>query len=153
MVQRRGLIGSVFLYFLLVFPRWSAAREIEFFSVAANAVTMYDAPSLNAEKLYVASLNLPLEVVAKVEGWVKVRDSSGAVAWIERKFLSDKRFIIVTASLADVFEAADVHSPLIFRVQRHVVLEWLNSDIAGWVKVRHRDGQTGYIRVNQVWGS
>ena len=22
----------------------------------------------------------------------------------------------------------------------------------GWVKVRHRDGQTGYVRVNQVFG-
>ncbi|SDH59082.1 SH3 domain-containing protein [Nitrosomonas sp. Nm132] len=152
-MQRRGLIGSFFLFFLLVFPRWSVATETEFFSISENAVVMYDAPSLNAEKLYVASLHLPLEVVAKVEGWVKVRDSSGAIAWIEKKFLSDKRFVIVTAPFADVYQSADVHSPLVFQVERNVVVEWLSSDIAGWVKVRRRDGQIGYIRSNQVWGS
>ena len=96
---------------------------------------------------------LPLKVIAKVEGWVKVSDSSDAVAWIERKFLSDKRFIIVTAPLANVYQSPDVHSPLLFQAQKNVVIEWLNSDVAGWVKVRHRDGQSGYIRTNQVWGS
>lgn len=153
MLQRRGLIESFFLFFLLIFPCWSVAAETEFFSVSENAVIMYDAPSLNAEKLFVVSLHLPLEVIAKVEGWVKVRDSSGAVAWVERNFLSDKRFVIVTAPLADVYQSPDVHSPLLFQAQKNVVIEWLSSDVSGWVKVRHRDGQIGYIRSNQVWGS
>jgi hypothetical protein len=25
--------------------------------------------------------------------------------------------------------------------------------VTGWVKVRHSDGQVGYVKVNQVWGS
>lgn len=153
MLQRRGLIGSFFLFFLLIFPFWSVAAETEFLSISANAAIMYDAPSQNAEKLYVVSLHLPLEVIVKVEGWVKVRDSSGEVAWVERKFLSDKRFVIVTAPLADVYQSPDIHSPLLFQAQKNVVIEWLSSDLPGWVKIRHRDGQIGYIRSNQVWGS
>ncbi|WP_083398493.1 SH3 domain-containing protein [Nitrosomonas communis] len=153
MLQRRDLIESFFLFFSLFFSCWGVAAETEFFSVSENAVIMYDAPSLNAEKLYVVSIHLPLKVIAKVEGWVKVSDSSDAVAWIERKYLSDKRFIIVTVPLANVYQSPDVHSLLLFQVQKNVVIEWLNSDVAGWVKVRHRDGQSGYIRSNQVWGS
>jgi uncharacterized protein YgiM (DUF1202 family) len=32
-------------------------------------------------------------------------------------------------------------------------LEWLETSVNGWVKVRHRDGQTGYVKITQVWGS
>lgn len=152
MLQKRDLVGSVFLFFMLVFPRWGVAAEAEFLSISENAVTMYDAPSLNAEKLYVASIHLPLEVVVKVEGWVKVRDSSGALAWVERKFLSEKRYIIVTSPLASIYQSADVRSPLLFQAQRNVVMEWLGAETTDWVKVRHRDGRIGYIRSHQVWG-
>lgn len=152
-LRRRDLLESFFLFFVLIFPRLSGAAEAEFVSIAEHAVVMYDAPSLSAEKLYVASLHLPLEVVVKVEGWSKVRDSSGALAWVERKFLSDKRYVIVTAYLASVHQSADIYSPLLFQAQRNVVMEWLGVEAGGWVNVRHRDGQIGFIRSDQVWGS
>src|SRR5690348_3660275 len=78
-----------------------AVAALEFFSIKDNAVVMYDAPSLKADKLYVASRNLPVEAVVKVEGWVKVRDSGGTLAWVEEKELSDKRYVIVTAPQAE----------------------------------------------------
>ena len=65
--------------------------EIEYFSIAENAVIMYDAPSLKADKLFVASLRLPVEAVVNVEDWVKVRDSSGNLTWVEKKALSQQR--------------------------------------------------------------
>jgi SH3-like domain-containing protein len=130
-----------------------ACAAMQFLSIAERAVAMYDAPSLRAEKLYVASIYLPVEAVVNVEGWIKVRDSSGSLSWVESKFLSEQRFVIVTVPLADVFEMADENSPQIFQAQEGVVLEWLDSDTPGWIKVRHRDGQTGYVRVSQVWGS
>lgn len=153
MLQRRSLTQSFFLLFMLVFSCWSVAAETEYVSVSENAVIMYDAPSLKAEKLYVVSLHFPLEVLAKVEGWVKVRDSSSAIAWVERKFISPKRFVIVTAPSADVYQSTDIYSPLLFQIERNVVVEWLNSDTPGWVKVQRRDGQSGYVRSHQVWGS
>ena len=130
-----------------------ASAEIEYFSIAENAVVMYDAPSLKADKLFVASRYLPVEAVVNVEGWVKVRDSSGSLAWVEKKALSQQRYVVVTVPMADVFQSANVSSALIFQAEENTVLEWLDSDTQGWVKVRHSDGQTGYVKVNQVWGS
>ena len=114
---------------------------------------MYDAPSLKADKLYVASRHLPVEAVVKVEGWVKVRDSGGGLAWVEEKALSEKRYVIVTAPQAEVYQAANASSTLVFQAQQNVVMEQLEPAVNGWVKVRHRDGQTGYIRTQQIWGS
>ena len=130
-----------------------AVAALEFFSLADSSVIMYDAPSLKAGKLYVASRYLPVEAVVKVEGWVKVRDSSGGLAWVEKKALSDKRYVIVTAPLAEARQAADAGSMLVFQARQNVVMEWLEPAANGWVKVRHRDGPSGYIRTSQVWGS
>lgn len=144
---------SVLLMSVLLLLSSYAAAEMEFFSIAENAAVMYDAPSLRADKLYVASLYLPVEIVVNVDGWAKVRDSSGSLAWIEKKALSQQRYVIVTVPLADIYQAADMSSELVFQAEENIVMEWLDSDVMGWVKVRHLDGQMGYVKVNQVWGS
>lgn len=138
---------------LLLGPHGQAIAALEYLSMADNAVIMYNAPSLKADKLFVASRHLPVEAIVKVEGWVKVRDSSGTLAWVEQKAVSDKRFVIVIELQADVYQEADANSTLVFQAQKNVILEWLESSINGWIKVRHRDGQSGYVKTTQVWGS
>jgi len=130
-----------------------ALATMEFFSIADSAAIMYDAPSLKAGKVFVASRYLPVEAIVKVEGWVKVRDSGGGLAWVEEKALSNKRYVIVTATQVGAYQSADTGSALIFEALQNVVMEWLEPAMNGWVKVRHRDGQTGYVRTHQVWGS
>ncbi|HQU99391.1 MAG TPA: SH3 domain-containing protein [Nitrosomonas sp.] len=127
--------------------------EMSYFSVAQNGSIMYDAPSLKAGKIYVASQYLPVETIVDVEGWSKVRDSSGTLAWIEKKGLSDKRYVIVTVPVASVYQTPDANAVSLFQAERNVVMEWIDSDNPGWVKVRHQDGQTGYVKSIQVWGS
>lgn len=144
------LIAVMSILYLL--PGYVMA-EMEFFSIAENAIVMYDAPSLQADKLFVAGRHLPVEVVVDVDGWVKVRDSSGGLAWVQKKDLSQQRYVIVTVPLADVHLSADVNSELVFQAEENIVMEWLQSEIQGWVKVRHSDGPMGYVKVSQVWGS
>lgn len=151
-LPRRRQTQAILLVSLLVI-QGHAVAALEFFSIADSAVIMYDAPSLKAGKVFVASRHLPVEAVVKVEGWAKVRDSGGGLAWVEEKTLSNKRYVIVTASQAEAYQAADVNSPLLFEAQQNVVMEWLEPALNGWIKVRHRDGQSGYIRMHQVWGS
>jgi SH3-like domain-containing protein len=145
-------VRSILLIAALVLPV-PAFAAFDFFSINENAAVMYDAPSLKAGKLYVANIHLPVEAVVKVEGWVKVRDSKGNLAWVEEKVLSEKRYVIVTVPLAEAYQAPNTNSPIVFKAQQDVVMEWLEPAANGWVKVRHRDGQTGYIRITQVWGS
>ena len=131
----------------------SSAAAAEFRSVAENAAVLYDAPSAKAKKLFVVNQGYPVEVVVQVEGWSKVRDATGEMTWIETRQLSDKRIVMVRMPVAQVREAADDNAPIAFQVQQHVLLELLEVAGAGWLRVRHRDGQTGFIRVAQVWGA
>ena len=121
-------------------------------SVAENAAVLYDAPSVKAKKLYVVSQGYPFEIVVTVEGWSKVRDANGELTWIESKSLTDRRTVLVKTPLAPVREAADDSSPVVFQAQQNVLLDLV--DVAGgWLRVRHRDGQAGFIKVSQVWGA
>ena len=82
------LIKSAVLCGLLCI--FSSAQAFEFVSVAAPSI-LYDAPSLKANKLFVATRYLPLEQIVSLDNWVKVRDSSGKLFWIEKRALSSKR--------------------------------------------------------------
>ncbi len=143
---------SALILFVLMSLSGAAVAAMDFFSLSGNAVVMYDAPSKQATKLYVASLHLPVEAVVDVDGWVKVRDHSGGLAWVEKSVLSSKRYVIVTVELADVYQSAALNANVVYQLEKNVVIELLGITEAGWAKVRHRDGQTGYIKVNQVWG-
>jgi len=129
-----------------------AALAGEFRSIGENATPMYDAPSVQANKRFVASRFFPVEVIVQVDNWIKVRDAAGDLSWVERKTLSETRTVAVTAALADVRQKAEDGAPLAFQARRGVALEIVELGTGPWVKVRHRDGQTGFVRANQVWG-
>jgi SH3-like domain-containing protein len=113
---------------------------------------MFDAPSAKANKLFVASRFYPVEVIVQVDNWTKVRDATGDLSWVEKKTLSEMRTVMVTVPLADVRQRAEDGAQLAFQARQGVALEVLELGTGPWVKVRHRDGQTGFVRANQVWG-
>ena len=129
-----------------------AASAADFRAVGENAAVLYDAPSRAATPLYVVQRNYPLEVIVNLEAWVKVRDHAGALSWIEKKSLGDKRMLLVTAASAEVRARAEDAAPLVFSAAQNVSLELVEAAANGWLRVRHADGATGYVRAAQVWG-
>ena len=136
------------LLFLAALP----AAAAEFRSIGERAAILYDAPSLKADRIFVASRGHPFEVLVKLDQWTKVRDSGGEVGWVENKSLGDRRNAMVSVPVADVRAAPDAKSALVFEAYKQVVLEIAEPPADGWVKVRHRDGQSGYLRTSHVWG-
>lgn len=130
----------------------TAAWALEFRSIAADRTVMYDAPSLQGHKLFLASRHYPVEVIVTIESFAKVRDVAGDLAWVEKKNLSDKRMVLVNVPQAEVRQAPDATAALLFQAERGVVLELLESTGGGWAKVRHAEGVVGFVRVSQVWG-
>jgi SH3-like domain-containing protein len=128
------------------------ALAAEFRSLGERAAILYDAPSTRADRLFVASRLYPFEVLVKLDNWTKVRDANGEVAWIENKALGDRHTVLVTVPLADVRAAPSAQAPLAFEAYKHVLLEVAEAPVDGWLKVRHRDGQQGFIRLAHVWG-
>lgn len=129
----------------------AVASALDYRSVAVPRAVMFDAPSASAKKRFVVSQFYPVEVIVNLGAWVKVRDKTGELAWMESTQLAAQRTVIALDQ-ADVFTAADASSAVVFRVEKDVALEWLQAPVKGWVKVKHKDGLTGYIAADKVWG-
>lgn len=138
------LIGLMFSF---------SAFALDFRSVASTKAILYDAPSVEASKLYILGQGYPVEVIVNLGEWIKVRDALGGLSWIEGKQLSNKRMVLVIAK-TDIKSTEDASSGLIASVEKDVVLELLPSETkTGWIKVKHRDGATGYVPNSALWGS
>lgn len=137
---------------IAVAPLTAIAAAIEYRAVSDDAAVLYDGPTASSTKLYVVNKGYPLEVVVAVDRWVKVRDARGAFSWIEAAKLGDRRSVMVKVPLADVRAKPDEAAPLVFQAQESVLLE-LVGVTGGWIQVRHRDGATGFVRAQQVWGA
>lgn len=129
-----------------------AASAVDFVSVGEGAAILYDAPSLKAKKLFVVTRYMPFERVVELDNWVKVRDHSGGLYWIEKRALGNRRYVFAMMPLVDVRAAPDFGAPRVIQVRQQVALEWLADSGAGWVKVRHADGEVGYVRNAEIWG-
>ncbi len=130
----------------------SPALAIEYRSIEAPAAILYDSPSQKGKKLYLIKAKTPVEVVVRLGEWIKVRDAEGTLAWIEGKLLSERRTLVVTAPRAALRQADKPDASVLLELDKWVGLDWLEPAAPGWVKVKHRDGVTGYVRVTQVWG-
>lgn len=133
---------------------WSigAAHAVEYVSVSGDKAILYDAPSVKAKKLFVVNRYMPFELIVALDDWVKVRDRSGGLYWVEKRVLSNKRYVFSLLPLVDVRAAPDSAAARLFQVRQEIALERLESTGTGWIKVRHQDGNVGYVRNTEVWG-
>lgn len=130
----------------------AAAAASDYRSVDVPAAILYDAPSQKGKKLYLIKAQTPVEVVVRLEGWYKVRDAEGTLAWIEARSLSERRTLVVTAAKAEIRQSDKPDAPVVAELDKWVAVDFVEPASPGWAKVRHRDGTTGYIRTTQVWG-
>jgi SH3-like domain-containing protein len=132
----------------------AAQKAVEYRAVGDAPAILYDAPAVRGKKLFVAPRGMPFEVVVAIEGWLKVRDRAGDLAWIERRQVSDRRTVVSVAT-AQVRDKPEENAAVVLEVAADVVLDLVETvqAVPGWVRVRHRDGASGFVRVSQVWGT
>ena len=130
-----------------------SAFALEYRSVVVPKAVLYDAPSSAAKKVLLLSQYYPVEIIVNLGDWIKVRDARGSISWIESKQLSSKRTVMVSINNADMRQAADAASTLVATLEKDVALEVIDLKLNnGWIKVKHRDGATGYILISSIWG-
>ncbi len=130
----------------------TAAQAVDFRSVGPGPAVMYDAPGLKSKKVFIAPAGMPLELVLTNGDWSRVRDASGELAWIENKHLTNKRTLVVEVPQAAARASASDTAAVVFSASKGVMLELAEPMSSGWIKVRHRDGDIGFLKVEEVWG-
>ncbi|MCG2585847.1 SH3 domain-containing protein [Massilia sp. TS11] len=130
----------------------ASAQAAEFRSVGPAPAIVYDAPSPKGNKLYVAPRGMPVEILITHGDWLKVRDANGDAGWVELKSLAGRRTVVARNANVKVRANADEHASPVLVADKGVLLELLEPAPSAWAKVRHRDGISGYVKVNDVFG-
>ena len=133
-------------------PPAAAVPAALFTALGDKPAILYDGLSTKANKIFILSRYHPLEILVKLDKWTKVRDADGALGWVENSAIGDRRHVQVSANIGEIRAMPSPASLLIFEAQRGVLLEATGQAADGWLPVRHRDGQSGFVRSVQVWG-
>lgn len=128
------------------------ALAAEFKNIGASPAIMYDAPSARGQKLFIAPSGMPVEVLLGYGAWTKVRDFAGDMSWVESTQITNRKNIVVRNLSAKIRASADESAAIVFSADKGVILELVDTNTAGWVKVKHKDGATGYVKLDDVWG-
>ena len=92
----------------------------------------------------------PLKQVAEKNGWVKVRDLEGDEGWIHGKLIKKANIAVINVKLANIRKGPGTKHPIVMKCERGVVLKVIKT-FKTWIKVKHADGESGYIHKNLVW--
>lgn len=131
----------------------NTSQAADFKAVGNNPAILYDAPSNKGKKMFIAPRGMPVEVVLSYGEWSKVRDASGGLAWIEAKALGNKRNVVVQVANAKVRASSEDAAFIVFSADKGVLLELADARASnGWLKVKHKDGQAGFVKASDVWG-
>ncbi len=130
----------------------TTSHAADFRSVAPRYAIMYDAPTKKGRKLCIAPANTPVEVLFTSGDWVRVRDSTGELSWMSSDVLHPRRTLVVEVDEATIRASESESAPVVFTAEKWVVLDLAEPIRSGWIKVRHLDGETGFVKASEVWG-
>ena len=82
-----------------------------------------------------------------------MRDYTGRLAWIEKSALDGAKRVMVKVETSTIRQQPRADADIVFRAARGVLLEVTGKpDAYGWLPVKHADGLTGWVPVQEVWG-
>ncbi len=133
-------------------PTATASTGALYAAIGDKPAIIYDAPSGKAQKTFILSRQHPVEILVKLDKWIKIRDAENTVGWVESTSLGTIRTVQVSVNNAEIRVMPNPNAAIAFEAARLVVLDATGPAVNGWLPVRHRDGQTGYASKSQVWG-
>lgn len=130
---------------------FSVQAWAEMRSVRVKTANFRDAPEPNADVLFTADQNYPVEVLERRRGWAKVKDFEGEVAWVAERLLHRQSAIVITVERVVVRDKPAADGKVVFRA------EWSDAfavkrQQAGWVLIEGNDGKQGWVTRDSTWG-
>ncbi|KPV39758.1 hypothetical protein AN478_10140 [Thiohalorhabdus denitrificans] len=144
-------VGAVAVLAGLALLAGNPAGAAPYKSIDAGKVNLRAGPGTEHPRQWVVSYGYPVRVLETRNGWARVEDYEGDVAWVAERLLSDRRTVLVTKRLVNVREGPDTSHDIVFQAEQHVLLRYLGKR-DNWVHVQHADGEKGWVYAALVWG-
>lgn len=145
---------TVFLFLLVLLGAGSVHAAM--LSISGDNINLRSGPGSKYRILWELGRGYPLEILKRDGDWYRVRDFEGTVGWVHREAVGDTPHMIVKTNKKskkpiNLRSGPGETNEIVARAQYGVVLQSLEQK-NGWVKVRHEQGVTGWVRRDLLWG-
>jgi SH3-like domain-containing protein len=138
-------------YTVLVFALSVGTASAERLSVWVNKANVRSGPGKKYEVLWSVGKYFPVDIVKTSGDWRQIRDYEGDVGWIHHSLLKEIPAVIVKGSLVNVREGPGTDAKVLFQAESGVSFR-VEEKKDKWLRVKHADGDTGWVHESLVWG-
>ena len=161
-LKRLGLVGGLLACGLLVGaaqtmpdgrPTPSGQPVPRWLSLKSDRVHARLGPGLDYQILWSYQVSgLPVQVIAETEGWRKICDAEGGVAWVHRSVVSSRRSVLnLSDAEIPIHAARSATSTVRARLSPHALVS-LGECVDQWCEVRARRLR-GWVPQTAVFGA
>ena len=128
------------------------ATASEVVRIKSKTANVRSGPGTRFKKVWTAPQNYPYRVIKRKGRWLKVRDYEGYKDWVHKGLTDGKHAVIVKVKSANIRKGPSTDQPAIFTADKGVPFLVVGKK-GSWLKVRHADGDEGWIARKLLWGA
>ena len=142
--------GLVFLLAVLVLAAAAGQAGAERMAVTEPVANVRSGPGTDHAVIWQVERYHPVQVVERRGHWCLYEDFEGDRAWIHDSLLGRMDAVITVKTRCNVRRGPGTDSPVVFTVGAGVPFKVLERR-GRWLRVRHADGDDGWIAASLVW--
>ena len=145
------IILVLFFSILFFFPKSFANESVNFLSLKNNEVNLRQGPSFEYPIKFIYKKKfLPIEVLAKSETWIKIKDFENNSGWIHISQVSKKKSAINKKNNSVIYKKPTIFSKPVAKLEigRLVLIKRCKVE---WCKITSGDFG-GWVYKNSLWG-
>ncbi|MFO7838055.1 MAG: SH3 domain-containing protein [Desulfosalsimonadaceae bacterium] len=130
----------------------TAAAAAERMAVSVSVANIRSGPGSGHEVLWQAEKYTPVKVLDRDQSgeWCYFEDYEGTRAWLHENLLRKMDTVITKTGLCNIRSGPGTGQDVVFQAQEGVPFKVLDRK-GDWIRMRHADGDTGWIHKKLVW--
>ncbi|MBI5846320.1 MAG: SH3 domain-containing protein [Deltaproteobacteria bacterium] len=149
-LRKRIFAAALLATALFILPGALAADLSERMSVGVRAANVRTGPGDSFDIAWQVELYHPFVVLERQGAWCRVKDFEGDQGWISRTLLTVNKTVAVAKDNVLARLLPEAGSRVLFKSEKGTAFKELLRK-GEWVKVRHGEGETGWIHQSLLW--
>ncbi len=133
--------------FFVLAPQDGFAERL---AVIASVANIRSGPGSRNVVLWKVEKDHPIEVMEKKGNWYHFRDFERDEGWIHKSLVGKLKTIITKKENCNIRSGPGTKYKVLFTVEKGIPFRVLERR-GSWIKIRHADGDEGWIHNSLVW--
>lgn len=129
----------------------AVAQAQEFLSIKGSTVNIRAKPNTQSDIAWELIQGYPVQVIARQDDWLKVKDFEGALGWVHKPLTSTEPYFLIKAKTVNLRAGPGTKHGVVTKLNKYDIVKTLEKK-GEWAKVATNDGQQGWLLESLGWG-